>query len=756
MDNTMFHTYPVTPVDGKEGGGLRKRRTRRGSDGVSRASKGRAATIIRASDVLDNTKQTPFFRWTIAWILLVSLIGSCFLMHFEGGKGGEDGGLGWVDAIFLSAGGVTATGLNSFDITTFSRSSLTTLMVVTQLGSATFMSLVPVLIRLRSLRQVIPKNYRTFNLNKFKRVPEWLVEYKSLIYLVRIVVLTNVVVYFLYGGILYTIVVNNEDAKRILNLPATASGSSPAYWTIFHVISAYNNCGYALMPNSFEDFANVPSVYFCLNMLILHGNVMYPIVLRWSIIFMSAITPKSWSRKVYFRYLLLNGRHLHSNLFGSQQTWLLLIQQLMLISIQVIFECFGTVRKPSLSVAIFESINVRHAGFNSIPLSQIYSGLLIMFISFMYLAPMPYIAMLRSSMVMAPNERTGASIGESFIGAISSSFLGGSEDSTTLLNGLGGGDGGDGTASVATPVTVVTQQTQNSRKLSLNMARDNARSSALWTEKATMRSELSSVTRKSIRNVDRVTPELLDTRLLILTMYGDDEHVPWKQRVTLRVNAVSFQAKKLWGRFQGGIKPDMFLIWFFWWAICTVESFESTSPAIFNTLFEIVSSFGNVGLSMGSIKDVDSPCTFAMDLSWVSKFMLIFVQIAGRTRDLPSKVDSVLTVTKPVGADEVLTEAWLGKDDDEEDVEEGLQGGEGEGLLGVEGGEELGTLIIDEGNPLEDGVGVGAGGRGGGGGNTTPLLRDFNGISNRTVAGGQGGSERRSSKRDSRVTFSEI
>ena len=62
-------------------------------------------------------------------------------------------------------------------------------------------------------------------------------------------------------------------------------------------------------------------------MLILHGNVMYPIVLRWSIIFMSAITPKSWSRKVYFRYLLLNGRHLHSNLFGSQQTWLLLIQQ---------------------------------------------------------------------------------------------------------------------------------------------------------------------------------------------------------------------------------------------------------------------------------------------------------------------------------------------------------------------------------------------------------------------------------------------
>ena len=64
---------------------------------------------------------------------------------------------------------------------------------------------------------------------------------------------------------------------------------------------------------------------------------------------------------------------------------------------------------------------------------------------------------------------------------------------------------------------------------------------------------------------------MLDTRLLILTMYGDDEHVPWKARIGLRVNAVSFQAKRLWNGFLSGIKPDMFLIWLVWWAICTWE-----------------------------------------------------------------------------------------------------------------------------------------------------------------------------------------
>ena len=72
--------------------------------------------------------------------------------------------------------------------------------------------------------------------------------------------------------------------------------------------------------------------------------------------------------------------------------------------------------------------------------------------------------------------------------------MGGSEDSTTLMSGLPGGIRGGGTlASAGTNTSNTTQQTKNSRKLSLTMARDNAvsRSSALWTEKATMRSELS-------------------------------------------------------------------------------------------------------------------------------------------------------------------------------------------------------------------------------------------------------------------------
>ena len=143
---------------------------------------------------------------------------------------------------------------------------------------------------------------------------------------------------------------------------------------------------------------------------------------------------------------------------------------------------------------------------------------------------------------------------------------------------------------------------------------------------------------------------------------------------------------------------------------------------------------------MGSVLNPNSPCTFAMDLTWVSKFILIFVQVAGRTRDLPSRVDSVLTVVKPVGAEEVLNETWLNR----ESAADGLDGG-GEG-----GGE--GEIDGEDKADLEEGGGRDREKKDGGGdegGPSTPLLRDFNGSSG-------GGVVPTPSKRGSRVTFGEI
>jgi len=172
-----------------------------------------------------------------------------------------------------------------------------------------------------------------------------------------------------------------------------------------------------------------------------------------------------------------------------------------------------------------------------------------------------------------------------------------------------------------------------------------------------------------------------------------------------------------------------------------------------------------------------------MDLSWYSKMLLVAVQIAGRTRDLPSKVDSVLTVTKPVDAKEILTERWL-HFSTQHSPEAGYSDGEG-----GEGGEEVdkdrsfvstgssvsfrtggseaqeraareeeeGTQAkkIDDDEEGEGGVKKIMRKKSQRGGKeeednnlSVPLLRDFNGVKNAVPVS--------ESRRGSRVTFSEV
>jgi hypothetical protein len=132
--------------------------------------------MVPTHQALSITDQVSFTKLAIMWMLFVTFLSASLLKYFEG-KSDASPHLSWKDAIFLSSSGVTASGFNSVDITLFTRSSLNTLIVCTQLGSATLLSLIPVVIRIRAIHRVIPPHHlRTFNLNNYKRVPEWMVE----------------------------------------------------------------------------------------------------------------------------------------------------------------------------------------------------------------------------------------------------------------------------------------------------------------------------------------------------------------------------------------------------------------------------------------------------------------------------------------------------------------------------------------------------------------------------------------------------
>ena len=114
--------------------------------------------------------------------------------------------------------------------------------------------------------------------------------------------------------------------------------------------------------------------------------------------------------------------------------------------------------------------------------------------------------------------------------------------------------------------------------------------------------------------------------------------------------------------------------------IVSVEESRQLSPPlpVFNIIFEVISAFGNVGLSLGY------PGTYA-SLSGVftpfSKFIMILVFMVGRHRGLPDNVDKSVQIP---GISEVVESAhlWSVMDpsidsDDEKDEKELVEDGLG-------------------------------------------------------------------------------
>ena len=338
---------------------------------------------------------------------------------------------------------------------------------------------------------------------------------------------------------------------------------------------------------------------------------------------------------------------------------MLFIQQFSLIAVQICLTTGLTSSPtPTFSSALFESINVRHAGFDCIDLSTLSSGVLLVFMIMMYLAPAPHISALKSSMLKVNKLNNEADMNESRVGfGRTSNFSSGTrsfvsandEESNVSSNNLGGNAQQQHTQKNF-------QITKNSRKLSLTLSKDNRQHNlragtakdafaGSWSEKACRRSGVSTLTRKSIirrsksKNLFSERHEL-DTRLLILTEFGEDQKVPVKVKVLWRLRAVKYQLKKSLFEFWNKVRdrPNFFFLLFVWFLICCIEGWKDDKPSVFNSLFEIISCFGNVGLSLGSSSaDAADGVAFSHDLKTGSMALLIVVMVWGRTREIPAR-----------------------------------------------------------------------------------------------------------------------
>ena len=259
-----------------------------------------------------------FRTYYLLWILFVGMVTAGILVSLSEGS--------FMDCLFVAINGVTGSGLTTIPLSKFTALSQWVVLLCIQFGSFTLASLIPISIRIhyhrRSLPRILPPE--NFDLFQFERVPVPLIEYRALLLLRNIVLLYTLVCYIFYGLCMYIWIYSSSKHRDIAVQALSENGSSFGSilrFTIFLVISAFTNTGFIVSNDSLSDFVDSPFFLFCVNMLILHGNVLFPIFLRWIIVLLNSAAEKNGSLRIHSEYLLFQGRDLYHNLFSSQATW---------------------------------------------------------------------------------------------------------------------------------------------------------------------------------------------------------------------------------------------------------------------------------------------------------------------------------------------------------------------------------------------------------------------------------------------------
>ncbi|KAH7133434.1 cation transport protein-domain-containing protein [Dactylonectria estremocensis] len=201
-----------------------------------------------------------------------------------------------------------------------------------------------------------------------------------------------------------------------VNNPTAASdyGANPWWSGIFLSVSAFNNAGMSVIDAGMTVFQGSYFVLFVVGLLILAGNTAYPLFLRfilWSMLKILELTPcfssyGPWQETVEF--ILKYPRRVYTTLFPSGATWWLLLILLLINTIDwVAFEVLNignpTVEALPMADRIFagwfQAIAVRAAGFAVVSMSSLYPAVQLLYMVMMYVSVYPVSITMRHSNV---------------------------------------------------------------------------------------------------------------------------------------------------------------------------------------------------------------------------------------------------------------------------------------------------------------------------------------------------------------------
>ncbi|GER73953.1 potassium transporter TrkG [Weizmannia acidilactici] len=167
--------------------------------------------------------------------------------------------LGFVDAFFLSASSISATGLTTFTVAnTLTLAGKLILLIQMEFGGISIMALVgALLILLRTNAPVPSQTLMIFDQNQNSS--------RSISKLMSFIVT-------------YTIAV--KTAGFLLILPSALENGSSAFAAFFLSVSTFTNAGFEIFGNGLDDFKGKPFVLFVLSCMIILGVLGFAVVME--------------------------------------------------------------------------------------------------------------------------------------------------------------------------------------------------------------------------------------------------------------------------------------------------------------------------------------------------------------------------------------------------------------------------------------------------------------------------------------------
>lgn len=180
------------------------------------------------------------------------------------------------------------------------------------------------------------------------------------------------------------------------------------WWGIFLGQSAFNNVGFSLNPDSVIPFANNRFIVVMLAFIMIIGYSGFPCMLRLIIWGMSRCTGVNRDIHVTLTFLLEHPRRCFTLLFPSSTTWILFGIILMLNSIDLVLFIVLGLKNPvfeslnwnhRITTGIFQSAATRTSGLSVLNLADLHPGVQVLYAIMMYISVFPIAMSLRNTNV---------------------------------------------------------------------------------------------------------------------------------------------------------------------------------------------------------------------------------------------------------------------------------------------------------------------------------------------------------------------